>query len=338
MSKLRRGSNAILAAALVALACPALALSAAGRGHIEISHQVVDVLEDAHALFNVRGSHGYKISIKGSKKGVLLVASRRHSAAIYFDDQGWADESGIHADFGELGEIETWFEEGGGSTERLPNGSLRHCRPADGMLDRFGAFVGRIEFRGEYGFTEVSRQRVRGRVSPERSLRCSERQEAGVSHHESGPGPTAVSAITFAPLVFANAGPEALSGLDGLRNIGLSLHLSSSSKRATSFVAERFGEREGISIIRIAVAGGGKASFEVDRRHGIVRVRPPRPFVGQVTYRACARRRTLGRQGWHGSLAIDLPGTRRFHLTSRRLFSIVRLTPGVPCPRWSSGS
>ena len=326
----------VIGAGVLAVALSAMAPMARGDGFVRISHRAVEAIEAPRVSFDLRGSHGYKISVRGSANGVVLIASRRHSAAVYFDDEGWADESGIYADFGGLGEISVSFEEAGGSTRRLPYGSLRHCQARNGALDRFGTFGGWIEFHGEHGFTEVVRRRARGRVSPERMLRCRVREEAGVGQSESGLGALTVSAFTPARWAVSTAGPEALSKLRWRAGIGPFLHLLSLPKRGAAFVVEQVDERDGTLIGRVAAARGGTKTFEVDRSYGVVRIRPPRPFSGEATYSACEKRHS-NLAGWRGSLVVDLPGARHFNLMDRRLLTLVRLSPGIPCPRWPSG-
>ncbi len=328
--------STVIGAGVLAVALSAMVPMACGDGFVRISHRAVEATEAPRASFDVRGSHGYKISVRGSAKGVVLIASRRHSAAVYFDDEGWADESDIYADFGGLGEISVSFEEAGGSTRRLPYGSLRHCQARNGALDRFGSFSGWIEFHGEHGFTDVVRSRARGRVSPERMLRCRVREEAGVGRLESGPGALTVSAFTPARGAVSTAGPEALSELRWRTGIGPFLHLSRLPKRGAAFVVEQEDERDGTLIGRVAVVKGGRKTFEVDRSYGVLRIRPPRPFSGEATYNACEKRNS-NLVGWRGSLVVDLPGVRHFNLMDRRLLTLVRLRPKIPCPRWASG-
>jgi hypothetical protein len=326
---------------VLAAAFSAIVPIAHGDEHrlVRIGHRVVEATEAPRASFDVRGSHGYKISVRGSVKGVVLIASRRHSAVVYFDDEGWANESGIYANFGDLGEISVSFREAGGSTRRLPHGPLRHCHARNGALDRFGTFSGWIEFHGEHGFTEVVRPRARGRVSPERKLRCSVREEAGVGRLESGPGALTISAFTLAKRVVSTAGPEALSKLRWRAGIGPFLHLSRLPRRGAAFVVEQDDERDGTLIGRVAVAKGGRKTFEVKRSYGVVRIRPPRPFSGEATYSACEKDDwpNSSLSGWRGSLVVDLPGARRFNLMDRRLLTLSTLSPGIPCPRWAPG-
>jgi len=156
---------------------------------------------------------------------------------------------------------------------------------------------------------------------------------------ESGPGSLTVSAVTLARQAVSTAGPEALSKFPWRAAIGPFLHLSRLPKRGAAFVVEQEDERDGTLIGRVAVARGGRRTFEVDRSYGVVRIRPPRPFSGEATYRACEKSdwRNSTLSGWRGSLIVDLPGARRFNLMDRRLLTLPSLSPGIPCPRWALG-
>src|ERR1700704_4947411 len=81
--------------------------SGSAQSYSQRSHRLIE--QRAHAAFRVQGSHGYRIAVSGSPRGVVLIASRRHAAAVYLDEGGKADESGIQANFGRLGEISVRF-------------------------------------------------------------------------------------------------------------------------------------------------------------------------------------------------------------------------------------
>lgn len=83
-----RLAGCCVAATTPLLACLTIvpAMGHANQGNVQISHSIVRSTQGAYALFNVRGAHGYKISVVGSAKGVALIASKEHSAAIYVGD------------------------------------------------------------------------------------------------------------------------------------------------------------------------------------------------------------------------------------------------------------
>jgi hypothetical protein len=125
----------------------------------------------AYAAFLTRGTNGFRISVTGSPKGVRLVASRRHEAAVYLDREGVANQSGIHANFGRVGEIDLRFH-------ALRKAHRTLGQPADwtgcelDLKDRYGYFTGTVVFRGEEGFTKLRQRKVYGRAAPAQRLKC----------------------------------------------------------------------------------------------------------------------------------------------------------------------
>src|SRR5215204_5788472 len=188
---------AVLAAVFISLVAETATSADAQRSRGAEAHSWSEgrpLAQRDRTQFAVRGTHGYKILVIGSSEGVTLIASRRHTAALYLDREGYASPLGIEADFGSLGKISARFRASGRFTSRLPNISVaRGCIPPRGVLDRLGTFMGEIRFRGENDFTSMNRRRVSGRVSPERVVRCPAREDSGNGQDEGRTRPVKLS-------------------------------------------------------------------------------------------------------------------------------------------------
>jgi hypothetical protein len=290
------------------------------------------VTELSHAVFTARGKNGYKILVKGSSRGVRLVAARRHSAAVYLDREGKANESEIHANFGRLGGISVKFRPDGNIPVGPQRGEGGRCRPPSGALDHAGVFTGRIEFHGELEFTSINRRRVRGTTGPSRLWRCSaaEGRSQGKEGDRERPTMPNLTATGSPGLVFFHAGSEAISEIASLVQGGVPLGLATLPRKGVPFQAGMLEERGDLLIGRYVVAKGKPGSLIVDKRSVTARVAPPAPFSGTAEYKGCGPPRLE----WQGSLSVVLPGRGKIALAGRRHFpSGAELQPRSRCPR-----
>jgi hypothetical protein len=322
-------SSAVFSIALVA---GTTASADVGRTNAHSWSESRAITQWARTQFSVKGTHGYKILVVGTPKGVRLIASRRHTAALYLDREGHAGPLGIEADFGSLGKISARFRPSGRSTSHLPNiGVARGCTPPRGALDRLGTFVGEISFQGENGFTSVNRSRVSGRVSPERVVRCTARENSGNGRGEGRTRPVRLSVNGGSGFSLASfyAGHNVMSEIASLVRSGMSLRLSRLPDKGAPFKSEVIEERRNFKmlVIRVAVAKGSKGSFEVNDELRTATVVPPPPFAGSAKFNSCV----ASRFAWRGSLSVSLPGRGRMSLVAPRFGG--ELTPPGRCPR-----
>lgn len=307
------GAVVALCLAVVALACsPASARVRASteREACPIAHIRLNVSYSCALEFTLNGSNGYKITVSGDpgggKDSVELSATGRSGEADYIGS-GKVTGSEIEARFGKLGEVSVRFRPSGRQRRvKVPKKCFPKRPPT--VSSRLGSFVGRIEFRGEHGFTQVSARHAAGGIgdpltNTPTKLTCQFRESAeerkgeleSVSLDAASPKP----GVSFsASRVFSN------SPLGGLpmkpAPDGDFLFLAFSSERPG-----------GMWIIRSAGALGGPEEFSFDDALTSATVHPPPPFSGTGNF----LRNADGSTSWNGDLTVSLPGLGSVDLT-----------------------
>ena len=242
--------------------------------------------------FELQGTNGYSIFVLGipSRKGqpatVELFVQKKH-AGVFYSAPATVTETSIQADLGELGEISVSFHRSGVAAIASP-----HCgRPVS--FDS-GSFEGKIDFRGEEGYTEAEATSAPGNIDFLLNGICGSFVTGGGSN-------------PFSP------GAEL-----HLRNPALGAQFSVAKSPPDSLARFEVGDREyhdGISIQRFAVFVMPPAAFTYSPRLQTATVRPPAPFSGTAHF----DRRKRANRRWSGDLAIDLPGRTDLPLTGHQL-------------------
>jgi hypothetical protein len=266
------------------------------------------------AELNVRASNGYRVTIGGSGEDIALAVTHKRTMAIYRATSGRVTRDSIRARFGPFGLIDVSFV-----PHRTRSGRPRHRKPICRYKParphyRVGAFVGVIRFRGEGGYASVSAGRAFGRVAPVPRKLCG-MVGAGhaFDHLDHSPGwPTELTALAFtnSGIAIFEAGRDAFGSFaDGVDRLGRFRvpKLGGTDIGFEVLVAEKRGE---MSVLRLAVARGGRDSYEFAESPRNLDVTPPLPFRGVGRYRSCAEQR------WSGSLAASLPGAGRVALSN----------------------
>lgn len=266
------------------------------------------------AELNVNASNGYRVTIGGSGEDVLLAVTHKRTMALYQATSGQVTRDSVRARFGPLGLIDVSFV-----PHRTRSGRLRHRKPICSYSParahyRVGAFVGVIRFRGEGGYTSVSTGRAFGRVMPiPRPLCGTVGPGHAFDHLEHPPGwPTELTSLAFSSkgIALFEAGRNAFKGFaDGFDHLGRFRvpKLGGIDIGFEVLAGEKRGE---MSVFRLAVARGGRGSYEFAESPRNLDVTPPPPFSGVGRYRSCTDRR------WSGSLAVSLPGVGRIPLSN----------------------
>jgi hypothetical protein len=235
--------------------------------------------------FQLRGSHGYSIYVFASGRQVSLTAQQGSSSASY-STPGTVSPEKIEAKFGGLGHISVQFHADGRPRKEAAE---RGCRGKKGTVDS-GAWVGRVDFRGEQGFTAVHAVRGRGKIvkTPKRTCK-QEDEEGGLANirwtnleaiAKSGAFVTA-SRIEFQERP-ALDGSLFFAAIVELHGRDLSVFRSISTEAP-------------IDAFTLTEEGGNVISATIS---------PPAPFKGTGTFQ-----RTTGSKGsWSGSLVGDFPG------------------------------
>lgn len=296
------------------------ASSTSNRAGASQGHRNVEALP--YGRFVVAGTNGYRVLVAGTPRAVRLVAWRGHATAQYIATAGRADESGIEASFGRLGSVSVRFRASGRKAAKPPPGDLQGCRSVGESLDRLGVFVGRIDFRGEHGFTRLRLRRASGRAAPSRTLSCPRKTARGTRKPAVDPRAPRIRAVSFLGSFYVGAGAFSESGLNDKQ---LPLGIAKLRPGGVPFSAEVSELRGGLLINRVVVARGPRASFTSDIPQRTGTISPPSPFKGTASLSNCPS------PSWRGSLAVSFPG-REVRLTQRPFSNTAVLLPARRCP------
>jgi hypothetical protein len=239
----------------------------------------------------VRGSNGYRITIEQSQGRASLTAGTSRSSATYVTAARPIGGGGIGARFPGLGRVSLRFEPSG-KPRKVP----ALCRGRR-SIEQPGVFRGRIEFRGEMGFTHVAAAQARGHVlhtfasvchgldrNPIRSpnwntLETSSRSDRG--------------RLAFQVVEIPGTGPI---------------------PTLTFFSASTFERRRGMAIIRSVNRSTRHNDFAIAGPSGqpeSATIAAPTPFHGNATFHAVP-----GKAGaWEGAISVELPGAGTVELT-----------------------
>jgi hypothetical protein len=261
------------------LALPGAAVAKGGRFVLGPSHSVE---------LRLKGSKGYSISIDGDRETVTLTAERKGSSASY-TAKGFASETRIKARLGRLGRVSVRFHSHGRPKPMpLPQGI---CRGGAETVES-GTWVGRIEFKGEQGYTAVHATRARGAITDSPKVTCNSHEGKGgdLPDFQS----TIFSASSDTRVIFSTAflvTSGTRSGLDG-------------SVFAASLLEVH---NRGLAIIRSINVDAKSSTIALTKEGGNIAsatISPPAPFTGTATFQ-----RTRGAKGsWTGTLAGNFPG------------------------------
>jgi hypothetical protein len=261
----------------------------------------------ASAAFSLGASNGFTLDVESRGAAVTVVASERRppvatfsragaprpassdngAASIYYARGASAQPGDIEARLGRLGQISVSFRPSGRSrvTTLAPGAAGLACGRPIRIVRRLGAFVGRIEFSGEDGYTEVLAARARGSVGTPLPRDCGDSSRL-LSRTAATPRHPLLRAVDH------RAGTRFEARTSGA---------------GVAFVAtwrERL--EDGLVVSRRAYAGAPRSAFGFDRQLRTARVTPPAPFSGTARYSAAAGAEDPA--VWSGSLSATFPG------------------------------
>jgi hypothetical protein len=242
------------------------------------------------AIFEVRASHGYDVTIiaSGSPDGegsIAVLAANRRSAAIY-RTTATVSASAVEADLGALGRI---------SVRSVRTGRERTVRDGcEGWGKRRIAttrYEGTIEFHGEEGFTDVSASSAPFAYGTYLAFACAE--EGGRPPGKQLPG----------AFLDVHRNPEENE---------LMLHAIQSRPGAATSISVQIDVRRGdFEITRAAGVRGRAGTLRFDPQLRSATLAPPAPFAGHATF----HRNASPADRWTGNLTVDLPGDSDYPLT-----------------------
>lgn len=282
-----RGSRSRLAFYLL-VAIAAVTLTTSPVASAQPGYSILPA--ERFSQLTVRGTQGFRITIRRIAGHVELTAARRTVTASYLVRRERGSADGIKATFPGLGRVSMRFRPSG----RLQRGPA-FCegrRP----ITQHGEFSGVIRFRGERDFTRVSLQNARGFVY--RSFKETCKGGGGRSGDfsfyalaESGRSQGRTTSFT------------ALKLIDNSEILGSALYSASQLER-----------RHGMTSLRFAAVSAGWNTFAIGPTLGpqvAATVAPPPPFSGTASFQASPGERA----SWEGTLAVDLPGVETVDLT-----------------------
>lgn len=281
---------------------------------------------------SLQGSNDYRLTVMGSDKGAILAVSRGHAAAIYMSTRASIDSSGLTAKFGHLGIVSVKFEPSGRLRARdAPKVPVGCKLIPEKAVDQLGTFVGEIRFRGEEGFTVVTKNHAAGSVGPIQRHICKSRPSNNPTLSRKQARATRVSPLLRAVasgrnIVDFRIGRGAISTLAAF-GFRANLRAEDLPSAGTPFSVISTERKQAMNIVRLAIARGGPSSFVFNKALTAATVSPPPPFSGVGHFRSCPARR------WSGPISVSLPGKRGEALTGRRFLFGAKLRPEGNCPK-----
>jgi hypothetical protein len=249
---------------------------------------------------SLKGTHGYRIVVSSSDRGVELSASNGKGVAYYAVKARRPYREGIiKATFPLLGRVAVRFHPSG-KPQHIP--PFPHCHGGRTTIQR-GVFRGTIEFQGEEGFTNAHTTQARGKLTSISREVCPRSDHDPSTDIAVGTNPTpgySLSAVANSPgrqLAFSAFRSTSDSALGG-------------NTWFSAFLLER---RGGMRVIRVAFDHANLEDFAVGgdkRRPDSASVTPSLPFRGTAAFQADA-----GVTTWAGPLTVDLPGAPDLQLT-----------------------
>jgi hypothetical protein len=297
------GSRRLLAAAGAASLIALLGLFAAATA--AATERLPAGVEEKMAF---PGTHGYVLTFSlvdgtdldlEAKKKIGATGSE---SVLYLGQVRARGGEGVHTNLGRLGRISVHFV--GESTRSVPAAGCRHGAETIAT----GHFVGRVDFRGERGYTVVHRHSIPGTVTHSAAHYCSTSGRA-----LSGPGRGLLERR-------ATDEPEWRYLLIGSRHSNRSFEAvglnrgGKNAKHATHFSAYDGYSDRGIHVLdEASVEAPSLAPFQIEPGAGPpegATIEPPAPFSGTGTFKLLAPHRAE----WTGDLAVDLPTLGRVRL------------------------
>jgi hypothetical protein len=269
--------------------------------------------------FSLRNSDGYEMTVTGFGPTVGIAVRRpHHDTQTDYLVHGKVTETSIRATFPGLGRVAVDYR----PAQRIPDG------PCQSVLHGIhGSFSGKIDFRGENGYTTVHAHRAKGVMIDLGFLRhCS----GGISR---GGGKSAEALI------------KALLGIGGPRAKtthvlaewkqplgGVFFEATQVGRDHTEFFAVEQHTSGRLAVMHIARAHGSAKMLASDPRLSFASVSPPAPFSGTGDL----RHDPDGRKRWSGTLTASFPGAPHVPLTGPDFKTVLSRSwgplPTVPAP------
>lgn len=268
------------------------------------------------ARFFLPASHGYKVTAVAVLEGPgspVRIHVEDHEGGAEYQVSGTATSHGIHASFGQLGQISLRFH---------PSGIVLHSHTEGGGCSlrakaHLGTFLGSFRFRGEGGYTAVDAHQIEGGIGAptapinqreQEKLGCQNAAETQIMPPEQITRSLSVQTIgetTLGGGAFAVAAtPEEATLFAAWRFSVRHPDEEGAPPDSCIFLALREEARGKIQIARTVFAGGRASQCPYDESSGTFVAAPESPFTGSATL----QRNADGSRSWLGSLAVPMLG------------------------------
>jgi hypothetical protein len=297
-----------LAIAALLVAAPVAASPAAKSATPSAGVDIQLVLPADHGLRATVANHE-QITLEIERKGRLVT----------YEVPGEVTETGLKAQFGDLGLIDVTFEPTKTRTDEPPKG----CKGRPSTLSE-GLFVGTIEFTGEREYVRIETTQAKGRLNVwrESEWRCPRHRRPMRTHGTPRlptPRPRQRSEVEKEPATLAVASRRCSCFFAAVAE------RDRRGRGPSAFFGAQFEEREGMEISRVTSVEAGASAFVFDHAAGTAKVRPPQPFSGNGTF----KRRPHGRDLWRSTIQVPLLGADPLRLGAAGFRArLVRALPG----------
>jgi hypothetical protein len=298
----------VLAIAALLVAAPVAASPTADR----VAHFASVDIE-----LGLPADHGLHAHVANYEKITLEI--ERKGRLVTYEVPGEVTETGLKAQFGELGLIDVTFEPTKTRTDEPPKG----CKGRPSTLSE-GLFVGTIKFTGEHEYVRIETTQAKGRLNVwrESEWRCPSHKRPR-HPHIAPPRPT------LRPRQQPKAEREQATLAAASRRCNCFFAAFAERDRRgrgpSTFVGAQFEKREGMEISRVTSAEAGTSAFVFNHAAGTAKVHPPQPFTGDGTF----KRRPHGRDLWRSTIQVPLLGADPLHVGDPGFRAgLVRALPG----------
>jgi hypothetical protein len=297
-----------LAIAALLVAAPVAASPTADR----VTHSAAVDIE-----LGLPADHGLRAYL--ANFGQITLKIERKDRFVTYEVPGEVTEAGLKVQFGKLGLIDAVFEPTKTRTDEPPKG----CKGRPSTFSE-GLFVGTIEFTGEREYVRIEATQAEGRLNiwRESEWRCPNHKRPMRTH--SAPQPPALRSRQQSE---AKKEPATLAAASRRCNCFFAAFAEPGRRErgSSTFVGAQFEEREGMEISRVTSAEAGASAFVFDHAAGTAKVHPPRPFIGNGTF----KRRPHGRDLWRSTIQVPLLGAEPLRVGDRGFRAgLVRALPG----------
>jgi hypothetical protein len=270
----------------------------------------------AYTSFRLVAANGLQVHVTG-ENGVVQIEVRREGlrggSVVFYRTQGESTETGVKAQFGQLGLIDVHFTP---TRTMLAVPPPKECKGEPTMF-REGFFAGTIKFTGEREYVLFDKTQVDGKMNVNRKSEWQCPRRKGLRSLRSASRTSAAASgrrrrERQAWLIVSSASC----------NCALFVYAERDAKRRgpTGFLGVQREELDGMEISRNTYSEGGSSAFVYDHAAGTATAHPPRPFSGDGAF----KRRRNGHNLWRSTIQIPFLGVGRSSINGDHYWTVLR--------------